>query len=76
MVARELGYPVEAVQASFPDCEAKRQIEGGKWQHVRIEFEFESRNFRDHGHPHKDAMLLCAGNTIGLSVHNIWKSSS
>jgi hypothetical protein len=21
------------------------------WQRVRIEFEFESRNFRDHGHP-------------------------
>lgn len=51
MVARELGYLVEAVQAGFPDCEAKRQVEPGKWQRVRIEFEFESRNFRDHGHP-------------------------
>jgi len=50
MVARELGYLVEAVQADFPDCEAKRQIDAGKWQRVRIEFEFESRNFRDHGH--------------------------
>lgn len=51
MVAKELGYMVEAVQAGFPDCEAKRQIDAGKWQRVRIEFEFESRNFRDHGHP-------------------------
>lgn len=51
MVARELGYLVEAVQAGFPDCEAKRQVAPGKWQRVRIEFEFESRNFRDHGHP-------------------------
>lgn len=51
MVARELGYLVEAVQAGFPDCEAKRQVESGKWQRVRIEFEFESRAFRDHGHP-------------------------
>src|SRR5258706_14491232 len=51
MVARELGYLVEAVQAGFPDCEAKRQVDAGKWQRVRIEFEFESRNFRDHGHP-------------------------
>jgi hypothetical protein len=50
MVARELGYMVEAIQAGFPDCEAKRQIQPGKWQRVRIEFEFESRNFRDHGH--------------------------
>lgn len=51
MVARELGYLVEAVQQGFPDCEAKRQVGPGKWQRVRIEFEFESRNFRDHGHP-------------------------
>lgn len=51
MVARELGYHVEAVQTGYPDCEAKRQVEAGKWQRVRIEFEFESRNFRDHGHP-------------------------
>jgi hypothetical protein len=50
MVARELGYSVEAVQAGFPDCEAKRRVGPGKWQRVRIEFEFESRNFRDHGH--------------------------
>lgn len=51
MVARELGYLVEAVQAGFPDCEAKRQIGPGQWQRIRIEFEYESRNFRDHGHP-------------------------
>jgi hypothetical protein len=51
MVARELGYLVEAIQAAYPDCEAKRQVAPGKWQRVRIEFEFESRNFRDHGHP-------------------------
>lgn len=51
IVARELGYSVEAVQAGFPDCEAKRQVDAGKWQRVRIEFEYESRNFRDHGHP-------------------------
>jgi hypothetical protein len=51
IVARELGYSVEVVQKGFPDCESKRQISAGKWQRVRIEFEFESRNFRDHGHP-------------------------
>ena len=47
MVAKELGYMVEAIQTGFPDCEAKRQVEGGRWQRVRIEFEFESRNY-DH----------------------------
>ena len=51
MVARELGYIVEAVQSGFPDCEAKRQSGPHRWQRVHIEFEFESRNFRDHGHP-------------------------
>jgi hypothetical protein len=50
MIAKELGYLVEAVQTGFPDCEAKRQIGPNNWQRVRIEFEFESRNFRDHGH--------------------------
>lgn len=58
MVARELGYLVEAVQAGFPDCEAKRQVGPGKWQRVRIEFEFESRNFRDHGHPPEGCDLI------------------
>jgi HNH endonuclease len=51
MLAKELGYVVEAVQTGFPDCEAMRQVTPERWQRVRIEFEFESRNFRDHGHP-------------------------
>ena len=51
LVAKELGYIVESVQSGFPDCEAKRQIAPQRWQRVHIEFEFESRNFRDHGHP-------------------------
>ena len=45
-----MGYVVENVQAGFPDCEAKRQISDGRWQKTLIEFEYESRNFRDHGH--------------------------
>lgn len=35
MVAKELGYMVEAVQSGFPDCEAKRQVGPNKWQRVR-----------------------------------------
>lgn len=62
MVARELGYSVEIVQAGFPDCEAKRQIGSGKWQRVSIEFEFESRNFRDHGHPPDGCDLIVCWN--------------
>jgi hypothetical protein len=51
MLAKHLGYVIESAQAGFPDCEAKRQIGPKRWQRVNIEFEFESRNFRDHGHP-------------------------
>ena len=51
MVAKHLGYVVEAVQKGFPDCEAMRQVAPERWQRVNIEFEFESKNFRDHGHP-------------------------
>ena len=61
MVARELGYMVEAVQTGFPDCEAKRQVARGQWQPVRIEFEFESRNFTTHpGHdPKRCDVIVC-----------------
>jgi hypothetical protein len=51
MLARDLGFVIEAVQKEFPDCEAKREIVPGRWQRVLIEFEFESKNFREHGHP-------------------------
>ena len=60
MVANELGYLVEVIQIGFPDCEAKRQIGPGKWQRVRIEFEYESRNFQEHGHsPDGCDVLVC-----------------
>ena len=51
MLAKKLGYVVQAIQTGFPDCEAKRRISPERWERVAIEFEFESRNFRDHGHP-------------------------
>jgi hypothetical protein len=52
MVSYELGFIVEAVHASYPDCEAKRCVDQRqqRWQRVRIEFEYQSSSFRDHGH--------------------------
>jgi len=50
-MARELGYAVSRIQPGFPDCEAMREVRPGQWQYVRIEFEFESRNFMVHDHP-------------------------
>jgi len=62
MICQKLGYVVETIQSGFPDCEAKRQIPGGKskWQRVRIEFEFESKTFRSHGHdPRQCDIIVC-----------------
>lgn len=52
MVAFDLGYVVEGVGTGFPDCEAKRCVSrtGDVWERVRVEFEFQSRNFHTHGH--------------------------
>ena len=55
-----LGLQVESVQGKFPDCVAKRQVAPGKWQHLRIEFEYESKNFKLHGHDPKGCdMIVC-----------------
>lgn len=62
MVSYELGFIVEAVHASFPDCEAKRciDIKDQRWQRVRIEFEYRSRRFRDQGHdPSGCDLIVC-----------------
>lgn len=49
-LAPRLGFIVEAVQPGFPDCEAKRKDAEGKLRRLRIEFEFESKNFLLHKH--------------------------
>jgi hypothetical protein len=49
-MAVDLGFIVTRLQGAFPDCEAMRRVVGGKLQPVRIEFEFESRNFLKHRH--------------------------
>lgn len=60
MLAGELGFQIEAVQGRYPDIEAKRQIQPGRWQRVRIEAEYESRNFAQHGHdPEKCDIIVC-----------------
>jgi len=60
MLAGELGFQIEAVQGRYPDIEAKRQIQPGRWQRVRIEAEYESRNFALHGHdPAECDIIVC-----------------
>jgi hypothetical protein len=60
MVAAGLGLQVESVQGKFPDCVARRQVAPGKWQYLRIEFEYESKNFKLHGHDPKGCdVIVC-----------------
>lgn len=62
MVCHDLGLQVEAVQSGFPDCVAKRAIDhrGDRWQQVRIEFEYRSSNFVEHGHdPNGCDVIVC-----------------
>jgi len=60
LVARDIGFTVEAIGTSFPDCEAKRQMDrkGERWQRVRIEFEYLSSDFKRHGHPIEGCDLI------------------
>lgn len=50
ILAADLGFRVERLQAAFPDCEAKREVAPGKWELVFIELELYSRNFKSHRH--------------------------
>jgi hypothetical protein len=60
MMAQQLGFVIESVQSGFPDCQAKIEVEPGRWQHFHIEFEYESRSFRLHGHDaQKCDLIVC-----------------
>jgi len=52
MVCFELGFVIESVRTGYPDCEAKRRVnrKRDEWERVRIECEYCSSHFRDHGH--------------------------
>lgn len=71
MLAKNLGYLIENVHKGFPDCEAKRQVGPDRWQRVHLEFEFESRNFREHGHPTNgcDVIVCWRHNWQGCPEH-------
>lgn len=58
--ARELGFVVLHLQSGFPDCEALRQTGEGRCERARIEFEWESLNFKAHGHDPKGCdVIVC-----------------
>ena len=70
--AEELGFAVLKIRTEYPDCLAFRQVEEDRMELVRIEFEFESKNFLKHMHePNKCDLIVCWRLT-GRSVR--WKS--
>ena len=53
VLAERLGFRIERIQTAFPDCEAKREVRPGVWELQKYEMEYESRNFKEHGHDPK-----------------------
>jgi len=62
LVSRELGFYIESIRTEFPDCEGKRCLNRDctKLERVRIEFEYKSTKFLEHGHgPDGCDLVVC-----------------
>lgn len=58
-VADDLNMYIEEIKPGFPDCIGRRFI-GKGWERVAIEFEYQSQNFKQHGHdPKKCDIIIC-----------------
>jgi hypothetical protein len=59
-MAEKLGFIVTWIGTQYPDVEAFREVAPGRWQRVRIEIEFLSRNFLQHFHdPAGCDLIVC-----------------
>ena len=57
-MAGKLGFIVTWIGTAYPDVEAFREVAPGRWQRVRVEVEFLSRNFLQHFHDPKECDLI------------------
>lgn len=57
-MAERLGLKILRVQVGFPDVEAWRLVGPDRLQRLRIEVEYQSRNFLTHGHDPKGCDLI------------------
>jgi len=57
-MAEKLGFRILRIQIGYPDCEAMRVVGDDRLQPVRIEFEYESRNFLKHMHDARGCDLI------------------
>ncbi len=60
MISHELGFLIESIKTEYPDCEGKRCFnkEKKQWEHVKIEFEYKSSNFKEHGHNEDNCNII------------------
>jgi len=60
MISHELGFLIESIRTEYPDCEGKRCFDKEKkqWEHVKIEFEYRSSHFKEHGHNEADCDII------------------
>jgi hypothetical protein len=58
-VTEDLHMYIEEIKPGFPDCIARR-FTGKGWERIRVEFEFKSSHFKQHGHdPHDCDLVVC-----------------
>jgi len=58
-VADDLNMYIEEIKPGFPDCIGRRFV-GKGWERVAIEFEYQSLNFKQHGHDFKKCdIIIC-----------------
>jgi hypothetical protein len=64
IIAELFHFQIEAIRKDFPDCIARRKVGKDKWELLRIEFEFESKNFETHKHDASQVdMIVCWNHT-------------
>ncbi len=53
-------FKIESIQSGYPDCIARKKVGKNNWEEVRIEFEYDSRSFKKHGHdPSEVDVIVC-----------------
>src|SRR3989338_4200442 len=57
LISEDLNIRVERIQQGYPDCTGIRYLGKGRWERIRIEFEYKSSSF-DHD-PKGCDMIVC-----------------
>lgn len=66
LVSKDLNIVVESVQQGYPDCTGLRYVGKGRWERIRIEFEYNSSSFIVHGHDPKECdVIVCWEDDLG-----------